>query len=198
MKPFWGQLSPHTMMCVCLLTPTLSDPMDRSLPGSFVHAIIQARIIQWCLAWKIPWMEEPGRLWSMGLLRVGHAWVTSLSLFTFTHWRRKWQPAPVFLPGESQGRGAWWAAIYGITQSRTRLSDLAAAVLIKRGYLDTDMYIGRMPWLEARLLSRILPSCTQKEWTLPTSSCLQNDETINWWCFMPPSQWYSVISALAN
>ena len=145
MKPFWGQLSPHTMMCVCLLTPTLSDPMDRSLPGSFVHAIIQARIIQWCLAWKIPWMEEPGRLWSMGLLRVGHAWVASLSLFTFTHWRRKWQPAPVFLPGESQGRGAWWAAIYGITQSRTRLSDLAAAVLIKRGYLDTDMYIGRMP-----------------------------------------------------
>ena len=44
------------------------------------------------LAWKIPWMEEPGRLQSMGLLRVGHDWATSLSLFTFTHWRRKWQP----------------------------------------------------------------------------------------------------------
>ena len=29
----------------------------------------------------------------------------SLSLFTFMHWRRKWQPTPVFLPGESQGRG---------------------------------------------------------------------------------------------
>ena len=37
---------------------------------------------------------------------------TSLSLFTFMHWRRKWQPTPVFLPGESQGRGAWWAAVY--------------------------------------------------------------------------------------
>ena len=56
------------------------------------------------LAWKLPWMEEPGRLQSMGSWRVGHDWVTSLSLFTFMHWRRKWQPTPVFLPGESQGR----------------------------------------------------------------------------------------------
>ena len=56
------------------------------------------------LAWKIPWMEEPGRLQSTGSLRVGHDWVTSLSLFTFMHWRRKWQPTPLFLPGESQGQ----------------------------------------------------------------------------------------------
>ena len=56
--------------------------------------------------WKIPWTEEPGRLQSMGSLRVGHDWVTSLSLFTFMHWRRKWQSTPVFLPGESQGRGS--------------------------------------------------------------------------------------------
>jgi len=58
------------------------------------------------LAWKIPWTEEPGRLESMGSLRVGHDWATSLSLFTFMHWRRKWQPTAVFLPGESQGRGS--------------------------------------------------------------------------------------------
>ena len=57
------------------------------------------------LAWKIPWTEEPGRLQSMGSLRVGHDWVTSLSLFTFMLWRRKRQPTPVFLPGESQGLG---------------------------------------------------------------------------------------------
>ena len=56
------------------------------------------------LAWKISWIEEPGRLQSMALQRVGHNWVTSLSLFTFMHWRSKWQPTPVFLPGESQGR----------------------------------------------------------------------------------------------
>ena len=58
------------------------------------------------LAWKIPWMEEPGGLQSMGSLRVRYDWATLLSLFTFMHWRRKWQPTPVFLPGESQGRGS--------------------------------------------------------------------------------------------
>ena len=56
------------------------------------------------LAWRIPWMEEPGGLQSMGLLRVGHDWATSLSLLTFMLWRRKRQPTPVFLPGESQGQ----------------------------------------------------------------------------------------------
>ena len=58
------------------------------------------------LAWKIPWMEEPARLQSMGSLRVIHDWATSLWLFTSMHWRRKWQPTPVFLPGEAQGRGS--------------------------------------------------------------------------------------------
>ena len=56
------------------------------------------------LAWKIPWTKEPGRLQPMGSLRVRHDGATSLSLFTFMHWRRKWQPTPVFLPGESQRR----------------------------------------------------------------------------------------------
>ena len=78
-------------------------------------------------AWKIPWMEEPGRLQSMGLLRVGHDWVTSLSLFTFVHWRGKWQPTPMFLPGESRGQGSLVAAIYGVTQSRTRLKWLSSS-----------------------------------------------------------------------
>ena len=79
------------------------------------------------LAWKIPWTEEPGGLQSMGSLRVGHDWATSPSLFTFMHWRRKWQPTPVFLPGESQGRGAWWAAVYGVAQSQTRLKRLSSS-----------------------------------------------------------------------
>ena len=55
------------------------------------------------LAWEIPWTEEPGRLQSMGLRRVGQDLETSLSLFTFMHCRRNWQPTPVFLPGQSQG-----------------------------------------------------------------------------------------------
>ena len=58
------------------------------------------------LAWKIPWTEEPGRLQSMGSQRVRHDWATSLSLFSFMHWRRQWQPTPVSLPGESPGRGS--------------------------------------------------------------------------------------------
>ena len=55
------------------------------------------------LAWEILWMEEPGGLQSMGSQRVRHDGATSLSLFTFMHWRRKWQPTPVFLPGEGTG-----------------------------------------------------------------------------------------------
>ena len=78
-------------------------------------------------AWKIPWAEEPGRLQSMGSLRVGHDWETLLSLFAFMHWRRKWQPTPVFLPGESQGQGSLVAAVYGVTQSRTRMKWLSIA-----------------------------------------------------------------------
>ena len=72
------------------------------------------------LAWRIPWMEEPGALQSMGSRRVRHDWTTSLLLFTFMHRRRKWQPTPVFLLGESQG---WWSLVgyclWGRTESDT-------------------------------------------------------------------------------
>ena len=161
--------------------PTLCDPVACSPPGSSVHGILQARILEWATmpssrgifqaqglkpslpefpafqadswplshlespqmhckssevqplipaeamaphystpAWKIPWMEEPGRLQSMGLLRVRHDWETSLSLFTFMHWRRKWQPTPVFWPGESQGQGSLVGCrLWGRTDSDT-------------------------------------------------------------------------------
>ena len=60
------------------------------------------------LAWKIPWTEEPGGLKFMG------------SLFTFMHWRRQWQPTPVFLPGESQGQGSLvGCCLWGRTESDT-------------------------------------------------------------------------------
>ena len=63
---------------------------------------------------------------SMGSLRVRQDWATSLSLFTFLHWRRKWQPTPVFLPGESQ---AWVSLVgcCGVSQSRTRLKRLSSS-----------------------------------------------------------------------
>ena len=75
------------------------------------------------LAWQIPWTEEPGRLQSMGPLRVGHDWATSLSLFPFMHWRRKWQPTSVFFLENSMDKGAQQATVHGVAKSRTRLSD---------------------------------------------------------------------------
>ena len=63
---------------------------------------------------------KAGRLQSMGLRRVRHDWATSLSLFPFMHWRRKWQPTPVFLPGESQGWGILLGCrLWGCTESDT-------------------------------------------------------------------------------
>ena len=75
------------------------------------------------LAWKIPWTEEPGRLQSMGSLRVGNNWATSLSLFTFMDWRGKWQPTPVFLPGESGG----WGSLVGSCLCGRTESDMTEA-----------------------------------------------------------------------
>ena len=54
---------------------------------------------------------------SMGSLRVGHDFTFTFT-FTFMHWRRKWQPTPVFLPGESQGRGSLVGCrLWGRTES---------------------------------------------------------------------------------
>ena len=86
------------------------------------------------LALKIPWTEEPGGPKSMGSLRVGHDWAISLSLFTFMHWRRKWQPTPVFLPGESQGQGSLVGCRLWGRRVGHDWSDLAPAA--------ADVYIG--------------------------------------------------------
>ena len=76
-------------------------------------------------------MEEPGKLQSMASLRVGHNWATSLSLFSFMHWRRKWQPTLVFLPGESQGRGSLVGCrLWGRTESDTTEETAAAAAAL--------------------------------------------------------------------
>ena len=81
-------------------------------------------------AWKIPWTEEPGRLQSMGSQSQTRL-SNSLSLFTFMHWRRKWQPTPVFLPGESQGWGSRGLPSMGSHRVRHDWSDLATATIAK-------------------------------------------------------------------
>jgi len=88
------------------------------------------------LAWKIQWMEEPGGPQSMGSLRVRHDWVTSLSLFTFMHWRRKWQPTLVFLPGESQGqRSLVGCCLWGRTESDTNEVSSSSSIIMKECWI---------------------------------------------------------------
>ena len=97
-------------MCLCSVFASVSACMSEKAMAPHSST----------LAWKIPWMEESGRLRSMGSLRVGHDWATSLSLFTFMHWRKKWQPTPVFLPGESQGWGSLvGCSLWGCTELDT-------------------------------------------------------------------------------
>ena len=94
-------------------------------------------------------------------LGVGHDWATSLSLFTFMHWRRKWQPTPVFLPGKSQGRGAWWAAVYGVAQSRTRLKWHSSS---SQGYGFSSSHV----WMDS--------------WTIKKTECWRID-AFELWCW---------------
>ena len=109
------------------------EPLTRIYLNSFLPSREKAMATHSStLAWKIPWMEEPGGLQSMGSLRVGHDWATSLSLFTFMHWGRKWQPTPVFLPGEFQWRGSLVGCHLWVAQSRTRLKWLSSSSSIEQ------------------------------------------------------------------
>ena len=96
------------------------------------------------LAWKIPWTEEPGSLQSLVSLRVGDNWATSFSLLTFMHWRRKWQPTPVFLPGEFQGqRSLVGCHLWGRTESDT--TEVISS--------SSSMYIKLSPFVTLTLFS---------------------------------------------
>ena len=77
------------------------------------------------LAWEIPWTEEPGRLQSMGLWRVGHDWATSPSLSCIGEGNGS--PLQCSCLENPRDRGAWWASVYGVTQSRTRLMRLSSS-----------------------------------------------------------------------
>ena len=75
------------------------------------------------LAWKIPWTEEPCRLQSMGSLRVGHDWATSLSCIG----EGNGNPLQCSCLENPRDGGAWWAAVYGVAQSQTRLKRLSSS-----------------------------------------------------------------------
>ena len=77
------------------------------------------------LAWKIPWMEEPGGLQSMGSLRVGHDWATSLSLSCIGEGNGN--PLQCSSLENPRDGAAWWAAVSGVAQSRTQLRRLSSS-----------------------------------------------------------------------
>ena len=86
------------------------------------------------LAWKIPWMEELGRLQSMGSLRVGHDWATSLSLSCIGEGNGN--PLQRSCLENPRDGGGWWAAIYGVAQSRKRLKQLSSS---SSSYLNREV-----------------------------------------------------------
>ena len=181
-------------VCVCCLyvvtksCPTLCDPMGCSLPGSSVHRILQARVLEWVATSYSRGSSRPRDRNSVSCVPcIGrhiliHSTTRKVQLLLFlsckllSHvcvfltWltrRRQWHPTPVLLPGKSHGQrslvgcspwdrkesdtaerlhfhfslsctgegngnplqysclenprdgGAWWAAVYGVTQSWT-------------------------------------------------------------------------------
>ena len=77
------------------------------------------------LAWQIPWTEEPGGLQSMGSLRVGHDWATPLSLSCIGEGNGS--PLQCSCLENPRDGGVWWAAVYGVAQSQTRLKWLSSS-----------------------------------------------------------------------
>ena len=126
-----NSLGPHGLQHTRLPCPSpASRAYSNSCPLSWWwHPIISSSVVPTfsCLqsAFSVSSFTFIKRLFSSSSLsairvvsRVGHDWVTSLSLFTFTHWRRKWQPTPVFLPGEFQGQGSMVGChLWGRTES---------------------------------------------------------------------------------
>ena len=86
------------------------------------------------LAWKIPWTEEPGGLQSMGSLRVGHDWATSLSLSCIGEGNGN--PLQCSCLENPRDGGAWWATVYGVAQSWTRLKRLSSSSSSRQSLLE--------------------------------------------------------------
>ena len=94
------------------------------------------------LAWKIPWTEEPGRLQSMGSLRVRHHWATSLSLSLSCIGEGNGNPLQCSCLENPRDGGAWWAAVSGVAQSGHDWSDLAAvAAAVVKNNKGWNIYI---------------------------------------------------------
>jgi len=103
------------------------------------------------LAWKIPWMEEPGGLHSMESRRVGHCWATSLSLSCIG--KGNGNPLQCSCLEHPRDRGAWWAAVSGVAQSQTRLKRLSSSSSSRYGKLAREEKCNYLPPLIRLTLS---------------------------------------------
>ena len=120
-------------VCVCVSCSVVSDslpPMSCSPPGSSVHGILQARILEWV---AIPFSKASsplrdqtqvscitGRFFTISVIRkYAHSYIY---LPYTAPWRRRWQPTPVFLPGDFHGQRNL-TVVHGVAKSRTGLSD---------------------------------------------------------------------------
>ena len=142
-KTWIRHISSNYLRSIYIVLDIISNPEKAMAPHSST------------LAWKIPWAEEPGGLQSMGSRRVGHDWATWLSLFTFMHWRRKWQPTPCSCLENPRDGGAWWAAVYGVAQSRTRLKWLNSSSSQETNSLRRTMQIVECSLLHQRAQGRV-------------------------------------------
>ena len=125
------------------------------------------------LAWKIPWMKEPGRLQSMGSLRVRHDWVTSLSLFTFPALEKEMATHSSVLalriPGTGKPGGLPSMGSHRVGHDWSDLAAVAAATSLKG---MSDFPCEQFQWTEsARLQSIALQSWTQLKRLSRHSQC---------------------------
>ena len=98
------------------------------------------------------------------------------------HWRRKWQPTPVFLPGESQGREAWWAAVYGVAQSRTRLKRHSSSSSSSRQHIKEERryFANKGPSSQAIVFPAVMYGC--ESWTVKKAERRRID-AFELWCW---------------
>ena len=116
--------------------------MDGGAWRAAVHGVTKSRtrlsnftFIHWRRKWQLTLVLLPGKSHGWRSLAgcspwgrwVGHDWVTSLSLFTFMYWRRNGNPLQCSCLENPRDGGAWWAAVYGVAQSRTRLKWLSSS-----------------------------------------------------------------------
>ena len=130
------------------------------------------------LAWKIPWIEEPGRLKSMGSLTVGHGWATSLH-FSLSHiGEGNGNPLQCSCLENPRDGGVWWAAIYGVAQSRTWLKWLSSSnnsILKSRDIiLPTKVHL-----VKAMVFPVVMYGC--ESWTVKKAECQRIDAFELWW-----------------